>query len=95
MTTIVKLCLKSLQEFVRLQTFNRSGFQQIQLDIQFLRNPLREIVEDEAAMDFLLDEVGKTVLPWVLTFSYGVTLFAMKILALFLVFLFWLLYSHL
>ncbi|XP_027365635.1 vacuolar protein sorting-associated protein 51 homolog isoform X2 [Abrus precatorius] len=56
-TTLVKLCLKSLQEFVRLQTFNRSGFQQIQLDIQFLRTPLREIVEDEAAIDFLLDEV--------------------------------------
>ncbi|KAI4349737.1 hypothetical protein L6164_010297 [Bauhinia variegata] len=56
-TAIVKLCLKSLQEFVRLQTFNRSGFQQIQLDVQFLRNPLREKVEDEAAMDFLLDEV--------------------------------------
>lgn len=57
-TTIVKLCLKSLQEYVRLQTFNRSGFQQIQLDIQFLRASLRETVEDEAAMDFLLDEVG-------------------------------------
>ncbi|RWR94284.1 vacuolar protein sorting-associated protein 51 [Cinnamomum micranthum f. kanehirae] len=56
-STIVKLCLKSLQEFVRLQTFNRSGFQQIQLDIQFLRNPLKEIVEDEAAIDFLMDEV--------------------------------------
>ncbi|XP_028771061.1 vacuolar protein sorting-associated protein 51 homolog [Neltuma alba] len=56
-TTIVKLCLKSLQEFVRLHTFNRSGFQQIQLDIQFLRTSLRETVEDEAAMDFLLDEV--------------------------------------
>ncbi|GMI69469.1 modified transport to the vacuole 16, UNHINGED, vacuolar protein sorting 51 [Hibiscus trionum] len=55
-TTIVKLCLKSLQEFVRLQTFNRSGFQQIQLDIQFLRTPLKETVEDEAAVDFLLDE---------------------------------------
>lgn len=57
-TAIVKLCLKSLQEFVRLQTFNRSGFQQIQLDIQFLRTSLRETVEDEAAMDFLLDEVA-------------------------------------
>eukprot|EP00268_Persea_americana_P047209 TRINITY_DN4904_c0_g1_i1.p1 TRINITY_DN4904_c0_g1~~TRINITY_DN4904_c0_g1_i1.p1 ORF type:complete len:780 (-),score=143.32 TRINITY_DN4904_c0_g1_i1:167-2506(-) len=56
-STIVKLCLKSLQEFVRLQTFNRSGFQQIQLDIQFLRNPLKDIVEDEAAIDFLMDEV--------------------------------------
>ncbi|XP_048441845.1 vacuolar protein sorting-associated protein 51 homolog [Pyrus x bretschneideri] len=38
-TTLVKLCLKSLQEFVRLQTFNRSGFLQIQLDIQFLKSP--------------------------------------------------------
>lgn len=56
-STIVKLFLKSLQEFVRLQTFNRSGFQQIQLDIQFLRTPLKENVEDEAAVDFLLDEV--------------------------------------
>lgn len=58
MTTIVKLCLKSLQEFVRLQTFNRSGFQQIQLDIQYLRNTLKEFVDDEAAMDFLLDEAS-------------------------------------
>ncbi|XP_010519952.1 PREDICTED: vacuolar protein sorting-associated protein 51 homolog [Tarenaya hassleriana] len=56
-TTIVKLSLKSLQEYVRMQTFNRSGFQQIQLDIQFLRSPLKETVEDEAAVDFLLDEV--------------------------------------
>ncbi|GAV83612.1 Vps51 domain-containing protein [Cephalotus follicularis] len=56
-TTIVKLCLKSIQEFVRLQTFNRTGFQQIQLDIQFLRSPLKDTVEDEAAIDFLLDEV--------------------------------------
>lgn len=59
-STIVKLSLKSLQEFVRLQTFNRSGFQQIQLDIQFLRSPLKEIAEDEAAVDFLLDEVIET-----------------------------------
>ncbi|KAL9360327.1 hypothetical protein Peur_048450 [Populus x canadensis] len=56
-TAVVKLCLKSLQEYVRLQTFNRSGFQQIQLDVQFLRASLKEIVEDEAAVDFLLDEV--------------------------------------
>lgn len=56
-TTIVKLCLKSLHEFVRLRTFNRSGFQQIQLDIQFLRNSIKDTIEDEAAVDFLLDEV--------------------------------------
>ncbi|KAG6606940.1 Vacuolar protein sorting-associated protein 51-like protein, partial [Cucurbita argyrosperma subsp. sororia] len=56
-TTAVKLSLKTLQEFVRLQTYNRSGFQQIQLDMQFLRTPLKEIADDEAAIDFLLDEV--------------------------------------
>ncbi|KVH91230.1 Vacuolar protein sorting-associated protein 51 [Cynara cardunculus var. scolymus] len=55
--TIVKLCLKSLQEFVRLQTFNRSGFQQIQLDMQYLRPTLKDTAEDEAAVGFLLDEV--------------------------------------
>ncbi|XP_031109419.1 vacuolar protein sorting-associated protein 51 homolog isoform X2 [Ipomoea triloba] len=57
MTTIVKLCLKSLQEFARLQTFNRSGFQQIQLDFHFLKTSLKNAAEDEAAVDFLLDEV--------------------------------------
>ncbi|KAL9442218.1 hypothetical protein AB3S75_020683 [Citrus x aurantiifolia] len=57
-TTIVKFSLKSLQEFVRHQTFNRSGFQQIQLDIQYLRTPLKEAAENEAAIDFLLDEVS-------------------------------------
>ncbi|KAI0492793.1 hypothetical protein KFK09_027069 [Dendrobium nobile] len=56
-STVVKLCLKSLQEFVRLQTLNRSGYQQIQLDIEFLKNPLKEYVDDEAAIDFLLKEV--------------------------------------
>lgn len=69
------MCLKSLQEFVRLQTFSRSGFQQIQLDIQFLRTPLREIVEDEAAVDFLLDEVVRNSLAVVLIFHIGVALF--------------------
>ncbi|KAF3784016.1 Vacuolar sorting-associated protein, partial [Nymphaea thermarum] len=59
-STIVKLCLKSFVQFVRLQTFNRSGFQQIQLDIQFLRAPLKEIADDDAVIDFLLDEVNET-----------------------------------
>ncbi|KAL3531532.1 hypothetical protein ACH5RR_010854 [Cinchona calisaya] len=57
LTTILKLCLKSLQEFVRLQTFNRRGYQQIQLDTEFLRTTLKDASEDEAATDFLLDEV--------------------------------------
>lgn len=56
-STVLKLCLKSLQEFVRLQTFNRSGFQQIQLDMEFLKNSLKEFIDDEAAVSFLLKEV--------------------------------------
>ncbi|VFQ80274.1 unnamed protein product [Cuscuta campestris] len=56
-TTIIKLCLKSLQELARLQTYNRSGFQQIQLDLHFLKTSLKNAAEDEAAVDFLLDEV--------------------------------------
>lgn len=56
-STVLKLCLKSLQEFVRLQTFNRSGFQQIQLDMEFLKNSLKEFIDDEAAISFLLKEV--------------------------------------
>lgn len=62
LTTIVKLSLKSLQEFVRLQTFNRSGFQQIQLDIHFLKTTLKDIADDEAAVDFLLDEVSWVII---------------------------------
>ena len=56
-SAIVKLSLKSIQELVQLQTLNRSGYQQIQLDMEFLKNPLKEIVHDEAVIDFLLKEV--------------------------------------
>ncbi|KAM0880496.1 hypothetical protein ACQ4PT_033531 [Festuca glaucescens] len=57
-SAVLKLCLKSLQEFVRLQTFNRSGFQQIQLDMEFLKSSLKEFIDDEAAISFLLKEVN-------------------------------------
>lgn len=42
---------------MRLQTLNRSGYQQIQLDIEFLKAPLKQLVDDDdAAIDFLLKE---------------------------------------
>ena len=61
MATIVKLTLKSFQECVRLKTFGRHGYQQIQLDALFLCESLRAFVspEDEAAVDALMDEVRK------------------------------------
>ncbi|KAJ3672782.1 hypothetical protein LUZ60_006156 [Juncus effusus] len=58
-STVVKLVLKSLQELVRLQTFNRTGYQQIQLDMEYLKAPLKNLVEDDhAVVDFLLKEVN-------------------------------------
>lgn len=56
MSTIVELFLKRLQEIVGLQTFNWCRLQQIQLDIEFLKQPLKESVDDVAAIDFLLKE---------------------------------------
>ncbi|KAG9139947.1 hypothetical protein Leryth_026258 [Lithospermum erythrorhizon] len=55
--SIIKTTLKSLQEFVRLQTFNRSGFQQIELDTRFLSTTLNDMAEEEGTIDLLLDEV--------------------------------------
>ncbi|GJP40703.1 hypothetical protein CLOM_g358 [Closterium sp. NIES-68] len=57
MATVVKLTLKSFQECVRLETFNRGGYQQIQLDALFLCESLRAYVDDETAVDTLMDEV--------------------------------------
>ncbi|CAI5930413.1 unnamed protein product [Closterium sp. NIES-64] len=57
MATVVKLTLKSFQECVRLETFNRGGYQQIQLDALFLCESLRAYVDDESAVDTLMDEV--------------------------------------
>ncbi|CAM6105319.1 unnamed protein product [Calypogeia fissa] len=57
MSTIIKMGLKTFQECVRLQTFNRSGYNQIQLDVQYLRGTLRDKMIDEAVIDSLLDEV--------------------------------------
>ncbi|KAG5542396.1 hypothetical protein RHGRI_022062 [Rhododendron griersonianum] len=50
-------CIRNQEKFIcSLICFFKSGFQQIQLDIQFLRTTLKETAEDEAAIDFLLDE---------------------------------------
>ncbi|KAG6557704.1 hypothetical protein Mapa_000469 [Marchantia paleacea] len=58
MSTIIKMCLKTFQECVRLQTFNRSGYNQIQVDALYLRDNLREkVFDNETVVDSLLDEV--------------------------------------
>ncbi|XP_024390058.1 vacuolar protein sorting-associated protein 51 homolog [Physcomitrium patens] len=56
-STVVKMTLKTFEECVRLQTFNRGGYQQIQLDCHYLREPLQNLVENGTVVEILLDEV--------------------------------------
>ncbi|KAG0580912.1 hypothetical protein KC19_4G210000 [Ceratodon purpureus] len=56
-STVVKMTLKTFEECVRLQTFNRSGYQQIQLDCHYLREPLQNLVENGTVVEIMLDEV--------------------------------------
>lgn len=58
MSTMVKMTLKTFEECVRLQTFNRGGYQQIQLDCHYLREPLQNLVENGTVVEIMLDEVS-------------------------------------
>ena len=56
LTVVAKLSLKTLVEEVRLGTFGRSGFQQVQLDCAMLRWVLPASVDDDESVGALLDE---------------------------------------
>ena len=62
LTGIVKIALKTLLECVRLRTFSRFGFQQIQVDAHYLQLYLWKFVSDENLVNFMLDEVMTSVL---------------------------------
>ena len=57
LTGIVKIALKTLLECIRLRTFSRFGFQQIQVDSHYLHLYLWRFVSDENLVIFLLDEI--------------------------------------
>lgn len=57
LTGVVKIALKTLLECVRLRTFSRFGFQQMQVDGHYLNLYLWRFVSDENLVTFLLDEV--------------------------------------
>ena len=61
LTGVVKIALKTLLECVRLRTFSRYGFQQIQVDCFYLHLYLWRFVSDENLVTFLLDEVMTSV----------------------------------
>ena len=56
LTHVTKLTLKTLVEEVRLSTFSRHGFQQLQVDCAMLRWVLPPCVDDESSVVALLDE---------------------------------------
>ena len=56
LTHVAKLALKTLVEEVRLATFGKHGFQQMQIDCAMLRWVLPPCVDDEGAVASLLDE---------------------------------------
>ena len=57
LTGVVKISLKTLLECVRLRTFSRFGFQQMQVDAHYLYLYLWRFVSDENLVTFLLDEI--------------------------------------
>lgn len=62
-TGIIKICLKTLLECVRLRTFSKYGLQQIQVDAHYLQMNLWRFVTDENLIHVLLDEIlGSAVL---------------------------------
>uniref|UniRef100_A0A1I8A9N8 Vacuolar protein sorting-associated protein 51 homolog n=1 Tax=Steinernema glaseri TaxID=37863 RepID=A0A1I8A9N8_9BILA len=61
LSSIVKICLKSFLESVRMQTFGRYGLEQIQVDCYFLQQQLWKYVSDEAVVTSMIDEIVSSV----------------------------------
>lgn len=53
---IVKIILKAMIETIRMQTFNKNGVQQLQIDAKYLQHELARFVTDENVVFALLDE---------------------------------------
>lgn len=68
-STVVKMTLKTFEEYVRLQTFSRGGYQQIQLDCHYLREPLQNLADNGAVVEFMLYEVSDLTCSWVLVMT--------------------------
>ncbi|CAK9298772.1 unnamed protein product [Gordionus sp. m RMFG-2023] len=57
LTGIIKICLKSFLESIRLKTLSTYGFQQIQVDLHYLQLYLWRFVSNEKILQSLLDEI--------------------------------------
>lgn len=71
---ILKIILKTFMEIVRLRTFHRNGFQQIQVDVEFIRLNFWRFVSNEKQVNGFLDEIiqstmGRSKDPVLMEFS--------------------------
>ena len=53
---IVKIMLRAMIESIRLETFNKNGVQQLQIDAKYLQHELTCFVSNENVIFALLDE---------------------------------------
>jgi len=58
-TSIVKVCFRTFLECVRLVTFGNSGYQQIQLNLHYLRTTLEhfKLIDDRKSLSELIEEI--------------------------------------
>eukprot|EP01111_Echinosteliopsis_oligospora_P015116 TRINITY_DN5868_c0_g1_i1.p1 TRINITY_DN5868_c0_g1~~TRINITY_DN5868_c0_g1_i1.p1 ORF type:complete len:788 (+),score=222.09 TRINITY_DN5868_c0_g1_i1:274-2364(+) len=61
LTGIVKIGLKGMLESVRLRTFGRNAYQQIQVDLYLVRTVLRPLLGSHSPVDQMLTEVEQSV----------------------------------
>jgi len=64
MKEILKICMKALLEYVRMKTFGKNGYQQLQVDIYYMKTILctNGFVEGAANLtDLLLDEITANI----------------------------------
>ena len=55
--SVFKLALKTFLECLRLCTLGRNGYQQVQVDMYFLRIMLPHFISDTAVLDQMLDDI--------------------------------------
>jgi hypothetical protein len=60
-TSMIKLILKSFAEDIREHTFSKTGFQQIQLDLEYMRVSLSRLLSDENLLTTLLNQALSSV----------------------------------
>lgn len=68
LTAIIKIVIKTTSESLRLCTFSRAGYQQIQVDLEFLRVHFWRFVTDEGQVPFLVSFLSFC---WLISFFFS------------------------